>query len=198
VLIAGGGNSTLTSYGANSTLVGGSGTNVLIGSGSGDVLVGGSGTTTLTAYGSGETLTAGSGVNTMIDSASNGIYQFGSTAGSTIIQNGASTNSSTSNELDFGAGISKENLWFLQVGNNLQIDVIGTNKTVTVANWFASPGNQLQEITAGGQKLDGEVSQLVQAMATYTAGHSGFDPTSVAQAPNDPTLQGAIGTAWHA
>ena len=62
---------------------------------------------------------------------------------------------------------------------------------------FAKQANQLQEITAGGLKLDTQVSQLVQAMATYAATHSGFDPTAVAQAPADPTLQNAIAAAWH-
>jgi hypothetical protein len=63
---------------------------------------------------------------------------------------------------------------------------------ITVANWFAGSGNQLQEITAGGQ-----VSQLVQAMAAYAANNPGFDPTAVPQAPNDPNLQNAIASSWH-
>jgi hypothetical protein len=42
------------------------------------------------------------------------------------------------------------------------------------------------------------VAQLVQAMATYSAGNPGFDPTSVAQAPNDAGLQTTIAASWHA
>ncbi|WP_051380413.1 hypothetical protein [Bradyrhizobium sp. WSM1743] len=66
-------------------------------------------------------------------------------------------------------------------------------------NWFAGSANQLQEIVAGGLKLDSQVSQLVQAMATYSAGHPGFDPTSSGNntLPNDTSLQNAIGQAWH-
>ena len=69
---------------------------------------------------------------------------------------------------------------------------------VTVADWFVSPADQLSDITAGGLRLDAQVGQLVQAMAAYSTGHPGFDPSAVAQAPNDPALQGAIAAAWHA
>jgi hypothetical protein len=88
-------------------------------------------------------------------------------------------------------------LWFLQAGNNLQIDVMGTNSQITVAGWFGSAGSQLSEVTAGGVKIDSQISQLVQAMATYSAYNPGFDPTEVAQAPSDPSLQGAIASTWH-
>jgi hypothetical protein len=74
---------------------------------------------------------------------------------------------------------------------------MGTKSSITVENWFASAGNQLQEITAGGLKIDSQVSQLVQAMATYAANNPGFDPTAASQAPNDPTLQNAIASSWH-
>jgi Ca2+-binding RTX toxin-like protein len=54
--------------------------------------------------------------------------------------------------------------------------------------------------SAGGLKIDSEVSQLVQAMATYSANNTGFDPTSssIHTLPNDTTLQNAVGAAWHA
>jgi hypothetical protein len=50
----------------------------------------------------------------------------------------------------------------------------------------------------GGPKLDSQVAQLVSAMATFSAAHSGFDPTAPgAVMPNDPTLQSALAAAWH-
>ena len=112
----------------------------------------------------------------------------GSFTGGTLIASGG--------ELDFGTGISDSNLWFLQSGNNLQIDLMGTTDNVTISNWFSGAAEQLQEITAAGLKIDSQIAQLVQAMASYSAAHTGFDPTSVAQAPNDPTLQTAIANAW--
>jgi hemolysin type calcium binding protein len=87
--------------------------------------------------------------------------------------------------------------------NNLSIEIMGTQDKITVLNWFSGAASaQLQEFkTADGSKLDNinnNVVQLVQAMASYSSANPGFDPTSVAQAPNDPTLQTAIATAWHA
>jgi hypothetical protein len=34
-------------------------------------------------------------------------------------------------------------------------------------------------------------------MATFQTNNPGFDPTAVAQAPNDPTVQAAIAASWH-
>jgi hypothetical protein len=42
------------------------------------------------------------------------------------------------NELDFVGGITDDELWFVQSGNDLKIDLIGTNTQVTVVGWFAA------------------------------------------------------------
>jgi hypothetical protein len=105
----------------------------------------------------------------------------------------------TTNDLDFTGGITDQNLWFLQSGNDLKIDVLGTNTSVTTTGWFSSSANQLQEITAGSLKIDSQISQLVQAMATYAANNTGFDPTSpsISAVPNDTSLQNSLAAAWH-
>ena len=69
----------------------------------------------------------------------------------------------------------------------------------TIANWFgpdraASP---VETVDGGGLKLDSAVSQLVQAMATYSVDNPGFSLTAVTQTPADTHLQTAIGAAWH-
>jgi hypothetical protein len=96
------------------------------------------------------------------------------------------------------AGADDQNLWFLQNGNNLQIDLLGTNDSVTVNNWSGTAGNQV-ESAGDGMKIDSQLQQLVSAMATYSANNPGFNPTSSSntQAPNDPNLQAAIAAAWH-
>jgi hypothetical protein len=102
----------------------------------------------------------------------------------------------TTNDLDFTGGITDQNLWFLQSGNDLKIDILGTDTSVTSTGWFSGSTNQLQEITAGSLKIDSQVSQLVQAMATYAANNSGFDPTSPSYSAtlNDTSLD--PGEAW--
>ena len=101
------------------------------------------------------------------------------------------------NELDFLESITDEQLWFERSGDDLKIDLLGTTTDVTVKDWFTGNSTQMQEITASGLKLDNQVAQLVQAMASYSATNPGFDPTQVTQMPPDPTLQSAIAAAWH-
>jgi hypothetical protein len=77
---------------------------------------------------------------------------------------------------------------------------MGTNNQATIAGWFSS-GNQASEVfTAGGLRLESQVSQLVQAMAAYSGSNPDFDPTAsnVHQIPNDPALQNTVAAAWHA
>jgi hypothetical protein len=158
----------------------------------------GSGTFTVTASGNDDILAAGTGSGTFNVTGINGIYQYAAGDGATTIENNAPGAATSANTLAFQGNLTDQNLWFVQSGNDLQIDVLGSQSEVTVANWF-NGGTQLQEITAGGLKIDSQVSQLVQAMATYSANNSGFDPTSssISAIPNDANLQGAIATAWH-
>jgi Ca2+-binding RTX toxin-like protein len=153
-----------------------------------NVLVGNSGNNTLNGGTGNDALHGGGGYDT---------YVFAPGGGQDIIVNGVSTNGGPSGELDFSSGINVNQLWFKQSGNNLTIQVMGGQDQVTVSNWFSSNTGQLQEIKAGGLEIDSGVAQLVQAMATYSANNSGFDPTSATQAPNDSTLQSAIAAAWH-
>jgi Ca2+-binding RTX toxin-like protein len=219
-IIAGSGTDTLYANGVNaSTLIAGTGTaadtllagggggeNVLKGNNgadllstteTGDTLMAGGGTQLLTSSNNFNTLVAGTGTDTLINSGSGGAYVYNSGDGSASIVNGSLSNASASNQLQFGTGFTDENLWFQQSGNNLVIDVMGTNNQVTVNNWFAGAGDQLQSFTAGGLKLDGAFSNLVQAMATYSANHPSFNPATTSSAPADAALQSAIAAAWH-
>ncbi|HEX2656178.1 MAG TPA: calcium-binding protein, partial [Xanthobacteraceae bacterium] len=138
-----------------------------------------------------DTLNGAGGVDT---------YKFGTSFGKTTINNLASDGITTARgEIDFGANINTNQLWFLQSGNDLKIDLMGTQEQITVAGWYGGNARaQVQTIaTADGSKLDSQLQQLVSAMATYSASNPGFDPTAATQAPNDPTLQAAISAAWH-
>ena len=155
---------------SNGTFVGAGGSNIFVSNGGSDTLIGGTGNNTYVA----------SSITGQVTIDANG------TAGAT-------------NALDFVGGITDENLWFQQSGNDLNIDLLGTHTQVDVNGWFANNNNQLQEISAEGLKLDGQVSQLVQAMATYAANNPGFDPAAsgVSNIPSDTSLQTALSAAWH-
>jgi len=102
-------------------------------------------------------------------------------------------------EVDFGAGITGQNLWFLRAGNDLQIDLMGTTDHLTVSGWYAGNARaQTQSFdTADGLKVDSQVAQLVSAMASFSSANPGFDPTTATQVPSDPALQTVVAAAWH-
>jgi Ca2+-binding RTX toxin-like protein len=104
-----------------------------------------------------------------------------------------------SGEVDFGAGITDQHLWFLRSGNDLHVDLMGTTDHMTISGWYADNARvQTQSFdTADGMKLDTQVAQLVTAMAAYLSAHPGFDPTQATQVPDDRALQATVVTAWH-
>jgi Ca2+-binding RTX toxin-like protein len=175
----------------NQNLTAGSGTDTLqAGNGTNDTLTGGAGTDTLIAGTGNDTLTGGSGATT---------YQFGSSFGQDTINNYGSTNT-PAGAIDFTGSVTPQDLWLEQNGNNLVIDRIGTNDSITVVNWNnGDTGNQVQSINAGGLSLaiDTQFAQMIQEMATYEAANSGFNPTTATAMPTDSTLQAAITAAWH-
>ena len=142
-------------------------------------------------------LSGNSGNNILTGGGGYDVYQFGRGGAQDRIVNSVG-NSSANGELDFAAGIATNQLWFKQSGNDLLILVMGTQDQVTVAGWFSSSAGKLSEIkTADGSMIDSGLTQLVQAMATYSTNHAGFDPTLVSQAPSDTTLQPSMASAWH-
>jgi Ca2+-binding RTX toxin-like protein len=78
--------------------------------------------------------------------------------------------------LQFGTGINQTNLWLKRVGNNLEIDLLGTTEKVTIQNWYTSTtgsatnaANQIERIQTddGFTMYNTDVEQLVQAMAAF-------------------------------
>jgi hypothetical protein len=62
---------------------------------------------------------------------------------------------------------------------------------------FSPPAGQGPELGAGSLNLDSQLSQLVQAMATYSADSPGFASSLLTQVSNDSSLLGAIAPAGH-
>jgi Ca2+-binding RTX toxin-like protein len=137
-----------------------------------------------------DTLNGGGGYDT---------YKFTSGFGQSVINNLASDGSSPKGEIDFGAGVAHDQLWLQRSGNDLQIDLLGTNQDLTVSGWYAGNARaQVQSVDAGdGLKVDSQLQQLVSAMATYAAANLGFNPTQATQMPADQSLQTVIAAAWH-
>ncbi|PIF77517.1 Ca2+-binding RTX toxin-like protein [Variovorax sp. 54] len=205
VLYAGAGNNTLNGLGGSDTasyLYAGSAVTVSLASTSAQA-TGGSGSDTLqnienlTGSGFNDTLTGsavanvldgGAGNDVLFGGAGNDTYRLGRGDGSdTITEN--DTTAGNADMAQFGVDIAAEQLWFRQVGNNLEVSVIGGTDKFTLNNWYL--GNQYhveQFKTSDGHMLsDSNVQNLVQAMAS-------FSPPAAGQTTLPPNYQSNLNT----
>ena len=186
---------TLTLTGGSTRLVFGA-TALTTLSNTGATEVGGAGSDTFTAGSAAATMTGGGGADT---------YVIGAGTTTETIVNGLSTSNAAAGTLDFTGSITSSNLWLQQSGNNLVIDVLGTTRQAVVQNWFASGKTYAQTneiVDAQNLKLDSQVANLVQAMATFSAGNSAFNPqTTTNTSLADSSVYGTLATtdhnAWH-
>ncbi|MFM0074596.1 calcium-binding protein [Paraburkholderia sediminicola] len=161
-----------------------------------------------TLYGStgDDTFDGQGGTDLEIGRGGNDTYVLKPGYGALSIENGNSAHwwsSGTGGELSIQEA-APQDLWLQRVGNALQVDLMGSSTSATIADWYGDNYSQLAAIdvsdgTPGGSyALDSQVSQLVQAMATFSANNPGFDPTSAANpVVTDPIVLAAVNTAWH-
>ncbi|MCC8167677.1 MAG: hypothetical protein LIQ31_16440 [Planctomycetes bacterium] len=139
------GETSAYAMGNGSYLVGNDGDNRLRGSYYDDILHGGAGN---------DRLEGGNGNDT---------YLFGRGDGHDVIYD-----TGGSDALAFGDDINVEDLWFTKNGNDLVIDVVGTEDQVTIQSWFSSSSYQVEKISAGGAELiNSQMNQMLQAMASF-------------------------------
>ena len=150
-----------------------------------------------------ETLNSGSGTVTLTGNGGNDTYVIQAGAQSVGIVNGGIAATGPAGTIEFQNGAAYNNLWYLQQGNNLVIDALGTKNQVTVQNWFAAPQSAVATIEdANGLKLDSALQNLIQAMATFSAANPAFNPqttahTSLADSSAYGTLAAVDKGSWH-
>ncbi|MDR0716394.1 MAG: putative Ig domain-containing protein [Azoarcus sp.] len=184
------GNDTLYGGAGKDTLYGGTGNDSLNGENGDDLLYGGAGGDTLSGGAGNDTLVGGLGTDRLVDTAGDETYRFARGDGRDFIndQNGDDV-------LEFGADIDYQQLWFLQAGDNLEINVIGTGDWVTVEGWYLGDQNQIEQFQAGGWALDADkVRTLVDAARDYAP-----PPTGTTDLDSDEyaDLIGIIDSVWY-
>ncbi|MCB1657283.1 MAG: PD40 domain-containing protein, partial [Pseudomonadales bacterium] len=140
------------------------------------------------------TLTGNSGNNRLDGGAGNDTYLFGRNSGiDTIVDNDATINNQDT--LLFGQDISKEQLWFSQSGNNLEVSIIGTADKAIIQDWYLGAANQIEQMkTATGQVLlNSQVQNLVSAMASLTPPTMG---QTVLSSEQNQALSTVLSTTW--
>jgi Ca2+-binding RTX toxin-like protein len=154
-----GNDTNLRGYVTDDTIYGKDGNDSLFGESGSDKLYGGAGL---------DLLDGGTGNDYLGGGIGNDTYRFSRGGGQDSIVDIDATVGNV-DVLQFQAGITHDQLWFSQSGNNLKISVIGTSDQVTIAGGAGGSNFRIEQLTAGGKTLsDTQVSNLVQAMASMT------------------------------
>jgi Ca2+-binding RTX toxin-like protein len=168
--------------------------NLLIGNGANNLLVGAAGNDSISAGNGNDVLDGGVGNDLLTGGNGNDTYLFGRGDGlDTVSENDATVGNT--DIAQFKADIANDQLWFSQVGNNLEVSIIGTTDKFSVQNWFIGTQYQLEQFKSGNGKtlLNTQVQNLVQAMAAFSPPAAGQTtlPTNYAT-----TLNPIIAANW--
>lgn len=139
-------------------IAGQAGNQIILGSSDDDLIDGGAGN---------DTLRGNAGNDYLIGGAGNDTYMFAAGDGQDVINNLTGTPDTDVLSVE---GIDRENLWLSRLGNDLVIDVRGTEDSITLQDWYVDPAQQLDSIQASGSALyASQVDNLVNAMAAFGA-----------------------------
>ncbi|MDE1145000.1 MAG: hypothetical protein PW843_00045 [Azospirillaceae bacterium] len=210
VAIYGNGNTTtVTGTGSGVAIYGNNDIATITGTG-GNVLLSGTGSTINV---SGEQVIVAGGTTGTIN-GDNDIVTLSAAAGSTLAINGMNetvslgawggyfafntTNVPDQSELDLP--VASDHLWLQRSGDDLILENLGTTQAVTIKDWF---DNAIYAVAIKGS--DGKeilnydnFGELIQAMASFTSTHSGFNPqTTTHTSTAETSYYGTLASSWH-
>jgi len=152
--------------------------------GAGDDLIGGN-----------DVIAGGTGADRIAGGLGNDTYILGRGDGmDTVIENDATAGNT--DVAQFLSGVSADQIWFRQVGNNLETSIIGTSDKLVIKDWYLGSANHVEQFktTDGAQTLlDSNVANLVNAMASFAPPAAG--QTTLPQNYQD-ALAGVIAANW--
>jgi Ca2+-binding RTX toxin-like protein len=115
------------------------------------------------------TLDGGLGNDLLAGESGNDTYLLSRGSGGDTIEEYDSTTANM-DTAQFGSAISMDQLWFRQLGSNLEVSIIGTSDSFTVTNWYLGSQYHVEQFKTSDGKtlLDSQVQDLVSAMASFT------------------------------
>jgi Ca2+-binding RTX toxin-like protein len=187
-------NLTLTGTAKADKLQGKDGNDTLSGLAGNDDLSGGAGNDRMDGGAGNDTLAGNTGNDTLIGGKGNDTYLFAKGDGQDRIIDTDST-LFNSDVLKI-SGAATNQLWFKRTGNDLEIDILGTQDKAFVQDWFASSSNRVEKITAAdsGKSLSiSKVNSLVSAMASFQ-----MDPSASSTLPNNTpaAITKLVASSW--
>ena len=174
VIRGSGGGDEIYGLGDNDWLFGGDGADTLDGGAGNDWLTGDDGADTLEGGAGNDLLNGGKGAD---------VYKFGRGGGSDVVDDrgGETAAGDAGDKVLFGSGIEAKHLWFKmsEKDNNLRVEILGTDDSITVKDWYADPTQRVDfEFSGNSQHLtQAQVQRLVNAMALMTQ-PTGADATA--------------------
>lgn len=200
-VIAGGkGNDKL--YGGNhdDILTGGEGDDLLNGDNGNDALIGGSGNDTLNGGAGNDVIVGDKGNDTYTASTGADVYRFGFGDGNDTYNGSTSGSIKGTDIFIFESDISKEDVWFERVGNDLLVRLLGAEDTITFKNWYYSnsASRYIDGFKAGDEYLNyRQIDKLVSAMKVLEA-NDGTTAYGVTSDDLPTNVANAIENAWDA
>ncbi|GAB5451396.1 MAG: hypothetical protein Hals2KO_17240 [Halioglobus sp.] len=129
-------------------------------------LLGGSGDDNITGSSGDDVIIGGAGDDILSGGDGDDVYQMGIGDGSDTIRN-ADANASSQDRMKL-LDVAHDELWFSRNGDDLIVDVVGSNERATVEDWYANSDAQLDSFMADDFiLLRNQVDQLVTAMAIF-------------------------------
>jgi Ca2+-binding RTX toxin-like protein len=148
----------------------------------------------LTGNASQDTLNGAAGADTLRGGMGNDVYRFGSAQG----QDTVSENDATADHSDLvDVSSDRLDLVFSYAGPNLLMQLHGTSDSLAVQSGQNGTANQTEVFQAqdGRTLLHTQVNQLIQAMATFSASHSGISwDQAIQHLPNE--VQTVLAAHW--
>ena len=171
ILYGGAGNDALYGEGGNSILYGGDGDDKLYGNNSSDILEGGAGN---------DYLEGGNGDDTYIFRKGDGADTIYDLSGNDTIR--------------FKEGVSKENITFQRVANDLVLKY-GDNDTVRINNQFGGSSIEQIALASGEYITASKINKIIEDLNAYAA-NNGMSNISMDDMKNNPDIMQMFASGW--
>ena len=175
MLYGDGGRDWLFGGAGHDLLYGGLGNDQLAGDVGDDVLFGGAGDDRLIGGRGCDVLSGGAGNDFLKGGAGDDIYRFQPGDGADVIANDATTYvggalASDHDRVEYGAGVTRDQLWWQRAGDDLKITGIESGDSQTIKNWYRDTAHRIGEfVLSDGMRVQAaDVEPLVAAMATMS------------------------------
>ncbi len=139
-------------------------------------------------------LNGGAGVDTLIGGLGDDTYNLNRASGSdSLIENDATVGNS--DFLQFANDVRADQIWFRQVGADLEVNIIGTANKALIKDWYLGSETHIEQFKSGDGKTltDSQVQNLVDAMAGISAAPPATTSLSTTQ---QSTLSPVFAASW--